>query len=314
MSFISKLVNNNLTNFFNKLAPQKRAFIFMFLAMFFFTGMTVFIRKSSEQLHIMEVIFLRNLLACLLIIPIMLPSGIHILKMHEPRLFFFRAVVGSVGMIAGFIAFILIPLAQATAISFTTPIFVTIGAALLLGEIIKFRRIAAIFVGFLGMLVIIQPGAGVMSIGVALAFVSAGAHSVNALLVKKMTIKESPNAIVAWMVILIVPITIVPALFVWEWPSGLTWVYLWSLALFGTLAHMCFTRAFASAEITSLQPIEFIKLPMTAFIAWVIFAELPGAWTWVGGVIIFSSTAYITHREAKLNKSNLVNSNLLDPK
>ena len=166
----------------------------------------------------------------------------------------------------------------------------------------------------IGMLVIIQPGAGVMSIGVALAFVSAGAHSVNALLVKKMTIKESPNAIVAWMVILIVPITIVPALFVWEWPSGLTWVYLWSLALFGTLAHMCFTRAFASAEITSLQPIEFIKLPMTAFIAWVIFAELPGAWTWVGGVIIFSSTAYITHREAKLNKSNLVNSNLLDPK
>jgi len=166
----------------------------------------------------------------------------------------------------------------------------------------------------LGMLVIIQPGSGVMSIGVALAFVSAVAHSVNALLVKKMTIKESPNAIVAWMVILIVPITIVPALFVWEWPSGLTWIYLWSLALFGTLAHMCFTRAFASAEITSLQPIEFIKLPMTALIAWIIFAEVPGAWTWIGGIIIFSSTAYITHREAKLNKSTLVNSNLLDPK
>ena len=314
MSFSPKLSDNRLIHFYDKLTPQKRALIFMFLAMFFFTGMSVFIRKSSEQLHIMEVIFLRNLLACFLIIPIMLPSGVHILKMHEPRLFFFRAVVGSVGMVAGFIAFILIPLAQATAISFTTPIFVTIGAAFLLGEIIKFRRIAAIFVGFLGMLVIIQPGAGVMSIGVALAFVSAGAHSVNALLVKKMTIKESPNAIVAWMVILIVPITIVPALFVWEWPSGLTWIYLWSLALFGTLAHMCFTRAFASAEITSLQPIEFIKLPMTALIAWIIFAEVPGAWTWIGGIIIFYSTAYITHREAKLNKSTLVNSNLLDPK
>ena len=314
MSFSPKLSDNRLIHFYDKLTPQKRALIFMFLAMFFFTGMSVFIRKSSEQLHIMEVIFLRNLLACFLIIPIMLPSGVHILKMHEPRLFFFRAVVGSVGMVAGFIAFILIPLAQATAISFTTPIFVTIGAAFLLGEIIKFRRIAAIFVGFLGMIVIIQPGAGVMSVGVALAFVSAGAHSVNALLVKKMTIKESPNAIVAWMVILIVPITIVPALFVWEWPSGLTWIYLWSLALFGTLAHMCFTRAFASAEINSLQPIEFIKLPMTALIAWIIFAEVPGAWTWIGGIIIFSSTAYITHREAKLNKSTLVNSNLLDPK
>jgi len=314
MSFIQKLNDNPLSNYFWDLAPQKRALIFMFLAMFFFTGMSVFIRKSSEQLHIMEVIFLRNLLACFLIIPIMIPAGIHTFKMHEPKIFFFRAIVGSLGMVAGFIAFILIPLAQAMAISFTTPIFVTIGAALLLGEIIKLRRIIAIFVGFLGMLVIIQPGAGVVSIGVALAFISAGAHSVNALLVKRMTIKESPNAIVAWMVILIVPITIVPALFVWQWPSGLTWIYLWSLALFGTLAHMCFTRAFASAEVTSLQPLEFIKLPMTAIIAWMIFAEVPGIWTWVGGIIIFASTAYITHREAKLNKSTLVNANLLDPK
>lgn len=314
MSFSPKLSDNRLTRIFGKLTPQMRALIFMFLAMFFFTGMSVFIRKSAEQLHIMEVIFLRNLLACFLIIPIMIPSGIQTFKMHEPKLFFFRAIVGSVGMIAGFVAFILIPLAQATAISFTTPIFVTIGAAFLLGEIIKVRRIVAIFIGFLGMLVIIQPGAGAMSIGVALAFISAGAHSVNALLVKKMTLKENPNSIVAWMVILIVPITIVPALFVWQWPSGLTWVYLWSLALFGTLAHMCFTRAFVSAEITSLQPLEFIKLPMTAFIAWIIFAEVPGAWTWIGGAIIFSSTAYITHREAKLNKSMVVNSNLLDPK
>lgn len=314
MSVSLTLRDNRLTSFFSKLTPQMRALIFMFLAMFFFTGMSVFIRKSAEQLHIMEVIFLRNLLACFLIIPIMIPSGIKTFKMYEPRLFFFRAIVGSIGMIAGFIAFILIPLAQATAISFTTPIFVTIGAAFLLGEIIKIRRIVAIFVGFLGMLVIIQPGAGAMSIGVALAFISAGAHSVNALLVKKMTLKENPNAIVAWMVILIVPITVVPAFFVWEWPSGLTWVYLWSLALFGTLAHMCFTRAFASAEVTSLQALEFIKLPMTAFIAWLIFAEVPGVWTWIGGVIIFSSTVYITHREAKLNKSMVVNSNLLDPK
>jgi drug/metabolite transporter (DMT)-like permease len=314
MSVSLTLRDNRLTSFFSKLTPQMRALIFMFLAMVFFTGMSVFIRKSAEQLHIMEVIFLRNLLACFLIIPIMIPSGIKTFKMYEPRLFFFRAIVGSIGMIAGFIAFILIPLAQATAISFTTPIFVTIGATFLLGEIIKVRRIVAIFVGFLGMLVIIQPGAGAMSIGVALAFISAGAHSVNALLVKKMTAKENPNAIVAWMVILIVPITVVPAFFVWEWPSGLTWVYLWSLALFGTLAHMCFTRAFASAEVTSLQALEFIKLPMTAFIAWLIFAEVPGVWTWIGGVIIFSSTVYITHREAKLNKSMVVNSNLLDPK
>jgi drug/metabolite transporter (DMT)-like permease len=301
-------------NAFSKLNPQKKALIYMFLAMFFFTGMSIFIRKSSEQLHIMEVIFLRNLLACIIIVPILSSSGLHNFKMKEPKLFFFRAIVGSIGMIAGFIAFTLIPLAQATAISFTTPIFVTIGAALVLGEVIKLRRIIAIIIGFLGMLIIVQPGSGALSVGVSLAFISAVAHSVNGLLVKKMTAKESANAIVAWMVILIVPITIVPAILVWEWPGPETWIYLWLLAIFGTLGHLCFTRAFALAEITSLQPLEFIKLPMTALVAWLIFSEVPGYWTWIGGIVIFSSTIYITQREAKLNKSTVSSTNILGPK
>ena len=301
-------------NAFSKLNPQKKALIYMFLAMFFFTGMSIFIRKSSEQLHIMEVIFLRNLLACIIIVPILSSSGLHNFKMKEPKLFFFRAIVGSIGMIAGFIAFTLIPLAQATAISFTTPIFVTIGAALVLGEVIKLRRIIAIIIGFLGMLIIVQPGSGVLSVGVSLAFISAVAHSGNGLLVKKMTAKESANAIVAWMVILIVPITIVPAILVWEWPGPETWIYLWLLAIFGTLGHLCFTRAFALAEITSLQPLEFIKLPMTALVAWLIFSEVPGYWTWIGGIVIFSSTIYITQREAKLNKSTVSSTNILGPK
>ena len=116
------------------------------------------------------------------------------------------------------------------------------------------------------------------------------------------------------MVIMLIPITIVPAILIWEWPSALTWLYLWGLAFCGTLGHSFFTRAYSLAEITSLQPFEFIKLPMAAFLAWVIFSELPGYWTWVGGIIIFSSTVYITRREAKINKSKIVNSELLVPK
>ena len=129
-----------------------------------------------------------------------------------------------------------------------------------------------------------------------------------------MTAKESANAIVAWMVILIVPITIIPAILVWEWPGPETWIYLWLLAIFGTLGHLCFTRAFALAEITSLQPLEFIKLPMTALVAWLIFSEVPGYWTWIGGIVIFSSTIYITQREAKLNRSTVSSTNILGPK
>ena len=288
------------------LPSQNKAIAYTLISIFFFSFMGVFIRKSSENIHIFEVIFFRNLLACLIIIPLMYSSGLASFKMYRPGLFVWRAIFVSIGMFAGFSALTLIPLAQATAISFTTPIFVTILAIFIFGEVIKLRRIAAILVGFIGMLIIIQPGVGTISLGVILAFTGAFFHSINLLIVKKLTAHETANAIVVWMVIMLVPISFVPAIFVWEWPSALTWLYLWCLAICGTVGHSFFTRAYYLAEITSLQPFQFIKLPMIAFLAWIIFSELPEYWTWIGGIIIFTSTVYITRREAKINKSKIV--------
>ena len=119
--------------------------------------MGVFIRKSSENIHIFEVIFFRNLLACFIIIPLMYNSGLPSFKMYRPGLFVWRAIFVSIGMFASFSALTLIPLAQATAISFTAPIFVTILAIFIFGEVIRFRRIAAILFGFIGMLIIVRP-------------------------------------------------------------------------------------------------------------------------------------------------------------
>ena len=314
MSWHPLLFFNKINIFFEKLPSQNRAIAYTFISIFFFSFMGIFIRKSSENIHIMEVIFFRNLLACLIIIPVMSSSGLASFKMNRPGLFVWRAIFVSIGMFSGFSAITLIPLAQATAISFTTPIFVTILAVFLLGEVIKFRRVAAIFVGFIGMLIIVQPGVGSISLGIILAFIGAFFHSINLLIVKKLTANESANAIVVWMVIMLVPISFVPAIFVWEWPSALTWLYLWCLAFCGTVGHSFFTRAYSLADITSLQPFQFIKLPMIAFLAWVIFSELPLYWTWLGGLIIFSSTVYITRREAKINKSKIVDSELLVPK
>ena len=140
------------------LPSQNKAIAYTLISIFFFSFMGVFIRKSSENIHIFEVIFFRNLLACLIIIPLMYSSGLASFKMYRPGLFAWRAIFVSIGMFAGFSALTLIPLAQATAISFTTPIFVTILAIFIFREVIKLRRIAAILVGFIGMLIIVQPG------------------------------------------------------------------------------------------------------------------------------------------------------------
>ena len=236
-------------------------------------------------------------------LPLVTYSGFDTLRMQRPKLFFLRAAIGTIGMYCGFTALTLIPLAEATALNFTTPLFVTIGAVIFLGEVIRARRIAAICVGFLGTLIILQPGITDVSVGSILALVNALTIAMASLIVKLLTRTETQQAIVTWMVLLQVPIALIPSIWVWQWPDLTEWALLWGVALCGTLAHICFTRACSKTDITALQPLEFIKLPFAVVLAWIIFSELPGLWTWIGGAIIFASTVYITRREAFANKS-----------
>jgi len=292
-----------IIRFFKLQSFQTKAIILNIMSIVLFSIMLIFIRKASENLHILEVVFFRNLLAFFVMLPILKSTGLVAIKMNNTKLFFVRGFFGAIGMLAGFTCLTLIPLAQATAISFAQPIFITIGATIFLGEIIKVRRIVAIVIGFIGMLIIVQPGVNSFSFGIMLAIIAALAHSLNALIVKKLTLTDTPQAIIMWMVIILIPITLIPALVVWEWPSFETWLYLWGIAIVGSLAHFLWTKSYSMADITSLQPIEFIKLPIIALLGWIIFSEIPGTWTWVGGLIIFISTIYISHREAKATNS-----------
>ena len=292
-----------IIRFFKLQSFQTKAIILNIMSIVLFSIMIIFIRKASENLHILEVVFFRNLLAFFVMLPILKSTGLVAIKMNNTKLFFVRGFFGAIGMLAGFTCLTLIPLAQATAISFAQPIFITIGATIFLGEIIKVRRIVAIVIGFIGMLIIVQPGVNSFSFGIMLAIIAALAHSLNALIVKKLTLTETPQAIITWMVIILIPITLIPALVVWKWPSFETWLYLWGIAIVGSLAHFLRTKSYSMADITSLQPIEFIKLPIIALLGWIIFSEIPGTWTWVGGLIIFISTIYISHREAKATNS-----------
>jgi len=312
---LKKILNDLwIIRFFKSQSFQTKAIILNILSIVFFSIMVIFIRKASENLHILEVVFFRNLLAFIVMLPLLTSTGLAAIKMNNTKLFFMRGFFGAIGMLAGFTCLTLIPLAQATAISFSKPIFITIGATIFLGEIIKARRIAAIIIGIIGMLIIVQPGVNSLSFGIMLAIIAALAHSVNALIVKKLTLTDSPQAIVTWMVIILIPITFIPAITVWQWPSFETWLYLWGIAIVGTLAHFSWTKSYTMAEITSLESIEFIKLPIMALFGWMIFSEIPGTWTWIGGSIIFMSTIYISRREAKATNSLKLNHEAQEPK
>ena len=170
-------------------------------------------------------------------------------------------------MFSGFTTLTLIPLAQMIALSFTTPLFVTIGAVAFLGRVIRVRRIAAICIGLLGALIILQPGFVDVTLGALLALVSALTIAMASLIVKVLTRSESQHAIVTWMVLMQAPLALIPSLWVWQWPNIITWMFLWGMALSGTIAHLCFTRAFSLVDITALQPLEFIKLPFAVILA-----------------------------------------------
>ncbi len=272
-------------------------------AMILFSTMGVFIKLSSSQLHPLEVVFFRNFLALFFLTPWIFRQRVTVFKSNRKKLYTLRAVFNVVGMAAGFTALTLIPLAEATALSFTAPLFATLGAALILGEIVRQRRIIAIFFGFVGMLIILRPGIEAVSPGALLAIANAITIAITVLIVKKLTTTEKPITIVAYMALLQTPMALIPALFYWEWPSLITWTWLFCLAGAGTIGHLMYTKAIQLAEVSQLQPIDFVRLPIMALFGYIVFAEQPSIWVWIGGAVIFLSTAYVTHREATISKN-----------
>ncbi|MBX2856642.1 MAG: DMT family transporter [Rhodobacteraceae bacterium] len=289
--------------------PPIRAAILMAAAAAMFSTMGAFIRLASAHLHVLEVVFFRNMLSVLMFAPLLYYRGPALLRTKRLGLYGRRAVVGMVAMIAGFASVTLIPLAEATALNFTAPLFVTVLAVFVLGERIRLHRTGALVIGFLGVLVVLQPGLGggagaLLSLGAGLALLSAVCIAISSLMVKRLTSTEPPEAIALWMVVMMTPATLIPALFVWSWPSWEGMFWLICLAAAGTLAHLCWTRACAIAELSQIQPIEFVKLPFAGLIGYLVFGEAPTIWVWLGGGAIFASTAYITHREAQLARSH----------
>lgn len=282
-----------------------RAAVLMLSAMLAFSMMGAFVRLAAEQLHSFEVAFFRNFLALLMFLPlIQRRGGFAMMRTPSIGLHLLRAGFGAIAMMSFFTAITLIPLAETTALGFASPFFATIGAVLFLGERVRFHRTVALVVGFVGVMVVLRPGFVEVSTGAALMLLSALIIGMTAVIVKKLSATDSPEAIAIWMVTLQTPITFVAALYFWQWPSGITFFWLLCLAAAGSVGHLCWTRAMSIAEVSQLQPLEFAKLPFIALIGYVGFSEVPTKWVWLGGAIIFAANLFITHRESRLARRN----------
>jgi drug/metabolite transporter (DMT)-like permease len=272
----------------------------MLLACALFAAMTGLVRYIADNgVHPWEIAFFRNFFSLVVMAPWIFRAGIAGLRTARLKLYTLRAAVGVVSMLCWFWSVSLLPITEATALGFTAPFFTTILAALVLGEIVRLRRWTAVIVGFAGALVILRPGFGDLPLfGAMVALTAAATQACSTVMIKSLARTESPNAIVAYMGIYLTPMSLIPALFFWTWPSWemLGWMAL--LGLVGTLAHLCFARALGAADASAVVPIDFARLVFVAVIGIVVFNQIPSAWTWVGAAVIFASGVYIVRREA----------------
>ena len=183
------------------------------------------------------------------------------------------------------------------AILLFTPMF------LILGEIVRARRWTATIIGFLGVLVILRPGFTEITWVTGLPILAAAFMAGSTLLVKSLSETESPNTIVLYMNLFLTPLSLVPALFVWEWPSTTALFYMALLGLLAAAAHIALTRAYTMADASAVLPFDYTRLPFVAAIAFLAFGEVPDLWTWIGAGIIAGSTFYIAHREMRIART-----------
>ncbi len=276
-----------------------RAVLLMLASACLFGCMAVVIRLASAQLHPFEIAFFRNLFGLVFALPLLVRHGPGLLKTSKLPLYFFRSAIGIVSMLCGFWAIVNLPLAQAVSLSYSTPLFVTIGAVLVLGEVVRARRWTAVALGFVGVIFILRPGSE-FSPGVLVALLAAALSAAVAISIKFLSRTEKPDAIVLYTTLLWVPLSLLPALWVWENPQGITWLWIVLAGFFGTAGHMCWARALQLGDASMLTPISFLQVPIVATAGYLLFEEHLDAWIVVGAGIIFLANAYIAHREAQL--------------
>ncbi|HKP24957.1 MAG TPA: DMT family transporter [Dongiaceae bacterium] len=267
-----------------------------------FAGLSAQVKYLTNDLHGFVITFWRNFWGLFFMLPWLFRQGLGELSWPRIRMFTLRSALSLVSMLFGFTSLSYLTLANATALSFTAPLFATIMAALVLGETVRRRRWSATLVGFLGVLIVLRPGLNGIGIGEMLALTAAFLTALVIIVVKQMSRTEPSNAIVAYMVLLLTPMALVVALPFWSWPALSDWPFVIGMGLAGTVGHVCWTRAISICDASVVVPFDYLRLVFTIIIGILAFAEQPDRYTLIGSAIIVLAGIYIARREAMVNQ------------
>ena len=254
---------------------------------------------ANEGMHPIQIVFFRNLFGLAALLPLFLKTGFLQLRTQRLSFHILRGGIHSTAMISWFMAITLIPLAEATALSFLIPIYASVGAILFMGEPSRQPRWVAVAIGFFGMLVILRPGLTEISFGSILVVGSGISIAISKLMAKSLTRTDTPATIVFFMSLVVTFISFFPALVFWKWPPIELWGWLLLLGIGGSSAHIIQTHSYKIGEMTVVEPMSYFRLIWAAMFGFLLFGEVPGIWTWVGTVIIVTGALLLTRDETQ---------------
>jgi drug/metabolite transporter (DMT)-like permease len=274
----------------------------MFLTGLNFVAVTAIVKHVGDALPAAQSAFLRYALGLVFLLPMIRPILAAHLTRRQLRLFGIRGVVHTIGVVLWFYSMTQITIAEVTAMNYLNPVYVTLGAALFLGETLALRRILAVLAALLGALIILRPGFRELSPGHIAMLVTAVMFAVSYLLAKQLS-GEASAAVVVGMLSVTVTIGLAPlAALVWVPVTleQLGWLFL--VATFATAGHYTMTLAFAAAPVAVTQPVTFLQLLWATLLGWLVFGEGIDIWVVLGGSVILASVSFISWREAVLRR------------
>ncbi len=252
-------------------------------------GMTVAGRELGHDVPIFVLMMLRSLFATMLLAPAVWWSGNFQSRMSNFRLHIVRNLVHYAAQYAWFSALLLIPLAQVISIEFTLPVWVALLAAAFLSEKLTRAKVLAVALGFAGILVIVRPGSATLEAGHLWALAAALGFSVSVTLTKYITRSDSALTVIFMMFAIQTVIGAIPALMVWQWPQPENWKWVAVVVIAGTFSHYCLSRAISLADASVVMPMDFLRVPLSAVLGWLVYSETIAPATALGAALILAA-------------------------
>jgi drug/metabolite transporter (DMT)-like permease len=285
------------------LAPNVRGALWMLGSAVAFTGMTTLIKYLGDDYPAALQTFYRQLAGFLVLLPLILKRGRAVYATTRPGILFFRSAAGTIGLILSVYAFQKMPMADANALSFTRTLWLVPLAAFVVREKVGPLRIGAAVVGFLGVLLMVRPGAeGGFAIGLpALAMLASSfLFALTVTGMKVMTRDHAPAVLLVWAVTLGLVLAIPGAILTWRWPEPLDLVLLAAMGICGTITQGCYIKGMQIGDAAAMAPIDYSRLVFTVAAGFFLFHEVPSVWTLAGAGVVVASTLFITWREQQL--------------